>query len=55
MKVVKLDDILSLLEGIDRTDEGADDNGWWETDTGAEFGASVLKALQDKAIEVQNA
>ncbi len=34
----------AVLEGIDKT-ESADKAGWWETSTGAEFGAGVLAGI----------
>lgn len=34
-----------ILIGIDST-ECANDDGWWETSTGAEFGASKLSAVE---------
>ncbi|MFR9773120.1 hypothetical protein [Nocardia sp. SC052] len=34
-----------LLHGIDR-DECTDDNGWWTTSTGVEFGAGKLAELK---------
>ena len=37
--------ILPLLKGIDQTEcESAD--GWWETSTGAAFGAGILAAIE---------
>lgn len=40
-----LDKILAILDGIDRTE--TDRNGWWETSTGAAFGAGILKQIED--------
>lgn len=39
-------EIPKILEGID-TDEVANEEGWWETSTGAKFGAAKLKQLLD--------
>ncbi len=36
-------EILRILEGIDRTED--DEYGWWETTTGARFGAARLEEL----------
>lgn len=36
----------TILAGIDQ-DEAEDDNGWWETSTGAEFGAGVLQKIRE--------
>lgn len=36
-----LDELREILRGIDKTD-GESDDGWWETSTGAEFGADKL-------------
>jgi hypothetical protein len=37
--------IIAMLKGIDQTEcESAD--GWWETSTGAEFGAGILAAIK---------
>jgi hypothetical protein len=37
--------VIGLLRGIDETEyESAD--GWWETSTGAEFGARILAAIR---------
>jgi hypothetical protein len=45
--------IVGLLKGIDRDESNiADDDGWWETSTGAKFGARVLKAILDGSSEV---
>lgn len=35
-----------LLVGIDHTDDGPTMNGWWETSTGAQFGAAKLAELK---------
>jgi len=48
-----LEKILKILDGIDKTEvetcrpgyEGAE--GWWETSTGAEFGAERIKLIKD--------
>ena len=37
--------LIGLLKGIDKTEiESAD--GWWETSSGAEFGAGILAAIR---------
>jgi len=36
-------EIASILDGIDRTQ--ADNEGWWETSAGAEFGARILERI----------
>lgn len=37
--------LIGLLKGIDKTEiESAD--GWWETSSGAEFGAGILSAMR---------
>ena len=33
--------ITKLLDGVDKT-QTTSDKGWWETNTGAEFGATLL-------------
>ena len=38
-------ELRSIVDGIDR-DETEDDDGWWETSTGAEFGAERLRHLE---------
>jgi hypothetical protein len=38
--------IVGLLSGIDKT-EADDDKGWWETPTGAKFGAGILAKIKD--------
>ena len=35
--------ILNILDGIDRTEE---ENGWWETSDGAEFGKNILAKIK---------
>ena len=35
-----------ILKGIDK-DECESTDGWWETSSGAEFGAKKLKEVQD--------
>lgn len=40
-----LEQIKAILEGIDKT-EGESDDGWWETSSGAEFGAKQLAAIE---------
>jgi len=37
--------ILPMLKGIDQT-ECEDSEGWWETSTGAAFGAGILAAIR---------
>ena len=40
--------LIGLLKGIDKTEiESAD--GWWETSSGAEFGAGVLAAIRARS------
>lgn len=38
-----LDKIRAILSGIDRTET---EGGWWETSTGAAFGADVLQQIE---------
>lgn len=38
--------IKDILDGIDR-EETEDQTGWWETSTGAEFGAKKLDEIID--------
>ena len=38
-------EIIPLLIGIDK-EESLDDDGWWETSTGAEFGADILHRIK---------
>ena len=48
--MIQYEDIARILHGIDSDDI---DDGWWETSTGAEYGASVLseiKALFEEAL-----
>lgn len=40
------DKIKEILKGIDK-DEWEDNDGWWETSAGAEFGAKKLKEIID--------
>ena len=37
--------IREILKGIDK-DISQDNDGWWETSTGAEFGAKKLKEIE---------
>ncbi len=37
--------IEAILEGIDKT-ENESERGWWETSTGAEFGATKLAEIR---------
>lgn len=39
------EDIIPMLDGIDQC-ETQSDNGWWETPTGADRGASILAAIR---------
>lgn len=39
------EEILWLLSGIDQTETEAP-GGWWETSTGAKFGARILEAIR---------
>ena len=39
------DEIVALLDGIDK-DECEYENGWWETSTGAKFGADILEKIK---------
>ena len=41
-----MDKINEILKGIDK-DQCSSDDGWWETSSGAEFGANKLKEVQD--------
>lgn len=41
-----IDRLYEIVRGIDR-DEVESDDGWWETDIGAEFGAGKLAELED--------
>jgi len=38
--------VIALLQGIDETD--SDGMGWWETSTGADFGAGILAAIRER-------
>jgi hypothetical protein len=44
------DDLLKLIEeilhGIDKDQDG-EDGGWWETSSGAEFGAGKLQEIRE--------
>ena len=40
-----LERLRRIVRGIDKT-ETESDEGWWETSTGAEFGADVLDELE---------
>jgi hypothetical protein len=37
--------VIGLLRGINETETESED-GWWETSTGAEFGARILAAIR---------
>lgn len=37
--------LIALLKGIDQTETESPD-GWWETSTGADFGAGILTAIR---------
>ena len=39
-----IEEIKAILSGIDCT-ESSSENGWWETSTGAEFGAQKLNEV----------
>lgn len=39
------EEIIWLLSGIDQTETDAP-GGWWETSTGAKFGARILEAIR---------
>jgi len=39
--------INAILEGIDSDELNEEVEGWWETSTGAKFGANKLKELKD--------
>jgi hypothetical protein len=41
-----LDAVLQELDGIDKT-ESEDENGWWETSTGADFGVEKLQEIRN--------
>ncbi len=43
--VAEREAILPMLKGIDCT-EIEDQDGWWETSVGADFGASILAAIR---------
>ena len=40
-----LNEIKKILDGIDKTETEAP-SGWWETSTGAKFGASILDQIE---------
>ena len=42
--------VINLLKGIDK-DECEDPDGWWETSSGAEFGASILETIRARGKE----
>jgi hypothetical protein len=46
------DNILCLLEGIDKTEIEQDD-GWWETSAGADFGAEILQKINNLFAELK--
>lgn len=50
-EMVYLDDVIRLLDGIDRDDHHTINGveGWWETGEGAEFGKSVLRKIKEEA------
>ena len=37
--------VIAILKGIDETEIESPD-GWWETSTGAEFGAAILASIR---------
>ena len=41
-----IDKLNEILKGIDK-DQCDSSDGWWETSSGAEFGAKKLKEVQD--------
>jgi hypothetical protein len=41
-----LKDVRQILAGIDQTETDSD-IGWWETSTGAEFGAEKLRKIEE--------
>jgi hypothetical protein len=43
-----LNKILKILEGIDKTETETtpECNGWWETSTGADFGAKKIEEIK---------
>lgn len=40
--------LIGLLKGIDKTEIESTD-GWWETSSGAEFGAGILAAIRARS------
>lgn len=42
----------SILDGIDKT-EVEHENGWWETSTGAIFGAGILGQIKELIAEIK--
>ena len=48
-----IDKIKEALKGIDETETDSID-GWWETSTGAKFGAAKLKELLALIAELEN-
>lgn len=51
MKQRCLEEIGKILTGIDK-DEIEDENGWWETSTGAKFGKTKLLAIKKTVTRV---
>lgn len=49
IKVVRLDDVIKALEGIDQDDA---DGGYWETSTGVRYGEGVLRSIKDMAFDI---
>ena len=45
------DKLDKILDGIDRTED--DNNGWWETSTGAEFGKMKKQEILDIIDEIR--
>jgi hypothetical protein len=45
-KLEERERIIALLDGIDK-DECEYRHGWWETDRGAAFGASILRQIKE--------
>ena len=48
-----VDQVYSILKGIDRDETYAEDEGWWETAEGAEFGARKLSEIVDLVSEAE--
>lgn len=48
-----VDQVYSILKGINRDETYAEDEGWWETSEGAEFGARKLSEIVDLVSEAE--